>query len=219
MLGIAGTESVPTPSVLTRSRPAFQSLMRKSHSIASLILDIINDDLGLPPSTLTNLHRIDAPSGDLVRLIKAPPHPASVRGAISLPAHTDYGSVTIVFNRLGGLQVFSPPGPDAKWLYVKPLPDHAVINIGDAMVKFTAGVLKSNLHRIVAPPGEQGNYTRYSLLYFSRPDDDVVLKPLGGSVRIPVSIPVSAEKGGEVLVTAKEWVLRRGMSGRADALY
>lgn len=210
MLDIVTPDSVPTPEVLKRNRATFQSMMRKSHAISTLLLKLINSSLGLPESTLMSLHRIDAPSGDLVRLIKAPPQPAHDRG-ITLPAHTDYGSITIV----GGLQVFSPPGPDAQWLYVKPLPGHAVINIGDAMVNFTNGLLRSNLHRIVSPLGEQAKFTRYSLLYFCRPDDDVLLRRLEGSTRIPVP-----EKGlEEEKINAKDWILRRGMTGRADGLY
>lgn len=214
LLGITTADSHPAPNVLKRSRLTFQSMMRKSHSIATLILDLINTSLGLPESTLTNLHRIDAPSGDLVRLIKAPPQPAGDR-RIALPEHTDYGSVTLVFNRLGGLQVFSPPGTDAQWLYVKPLPGHAIVNIGDAMVKFINGLLRSNLHRIVSPPGEQANFTRYSLLYFCRPDNDVLLRRLEGSSRIAV-LEKDVE---EEEINAEDWVLRRGLTGRADGLY
>lgn len=52
--------------------------------------------------------------------------------------------------------------------------------MGDAMVKFTAGILRSNVHRVVPPLGEQANLTRNSLVYFSRPEDSVVLKQLRG---------------------------------------
>ena len=74
-------------------------------------------------------------------------------------------------NRFGGLQVL-PPGAD-DWKYVKvgqwfhsiqlpaawsswslvllfqPVPGHAICNLGDAMATFSAGVLRSNLHRVV----------------------------------------------------------------------
>ncbi len=66
-------------------------------------------------------------------------------------------------NRLGGLQVLLP-GTD-EWKYVKvriqftsprhvglpfqPIPGHAICNIGDAMAIFSAGILRSNLHRVV----------------------------------------------------------------------
>jgi isopenicillin N synthase-like dioxygenase len=61
--------------------------------------------------------------------------------------HTHYGSVAMLFNRLGGHHVL-PPGRDAQWCCVKPLPGHAIIELGDAMVKFTNRLLRSNIHRV-----------------------------------------------------------------------
>ncbi|KAJ9645768.1 hypothetical protein H2199_002808 [Coniosporium tulheliwenetii] len=180
--------------------------MRRSHAVVSLVLRILNARLGLPPGHLESLHRLDAPSGDQVRFVKAPPQPPKDRRT-ALGEHTDFGSVTVLFNRLGGLQVRLPshikpitpasPAPDANtngavngsvevngaeenWAYVRPLPGHAIVNLGDAMVKFTAGVLRSNIHRVVNPPGEQAESTRYSLVYFARPEDEVVLRALRG---------------------------------------
>lgn len=208
MLGI--TNDFPIPEDLERSRPVFQSMMRTSHSIASLLLELINDNLGLPKNTLNNMHRIDLPSGDAVRLIKAPPQPENDRRT-ALAEHTDYGSITIVFNRMGGLQVL-PPGETTKWVYVRPLSGHAIVNIGDAMVKFTNGLLRSNLHRIVSPPGDQANHTRYSMLYFCRPDDHVLLRRLEGSSRIPEL----GQGAVEEVINSKDWIIRRGLGRRSN---
>ncbi len=175
---------------------------------------------------LPALHRLNAISGDQIRLIKAPPQVEQSLKGIALGEHTDYGSVTVLFNRLGGLQVRLPDyiSPDAPasteppptavektlcengWTYVRPLPGHCIVNLGDAMVKFSDGLLRSNIHRVVAPPGEQGNVTRYSLVYFCRPEDDIVLKSLvsGGQ-------GVNDEQDE---VTAKEWILRRALGKR-----
>ena len=92
---------------------------------------------------------------------------------------------------------------------MRPLPGHAIINLGDALVKFSAGKLRSNIHRVVASPGEQGNVTRYSLVYFCRPEDDVVLKNL---------VKEGEGKVGEEEeeVTAKEWILRRALGRRKE---
>ena len=132
---------------------------------------------------------------------------------MALGEHTDFGSVTVLFNRLGGLQIL-PPNSD-QWCYVKPLKGHCVVNLGDAMVKFTAGVLRSNIHRVVNPPGEQGDSTRMSLVYFARPEDDVVLKVLVGSDLIDGKKKNHVEFAGEEQITAKEWILRRAMGRRA----
>jgi isopenicillin N synthase-like dioxygenase len=79
------------------------------------------------------------------------------------------------------------------------------------MVKFTNGLLRSNIHRVVAPPGEQVNSTRYSLVYFSRPEDDVVLKRLD----FPGSTVPELEKGVvEEDVSSKVWIMDKAMSRR-----
>lgn len=101
------------------------------------------------------------------------------------------------------------------WCYVKPLAGHAVVNIGDAMVKFTAGILRSNIHRVVSPPGEQADSTRMSLVYFARPEDDVILKVLDGSKLIDEKKNTSKEYSAEQEeVTAKDWILRRALGRR-----
>lgn len=185
--------------------------------------------LQLSPGYLENLHEILSASGDQVRFIKAPPQPADDR-KIALGAHTDFGSVTVLFNRLGGLQVRLPEGIEAVpaktpgqmtqteknateggWAYVHPLPGHAIINLGDALVKFSAGILRSNIHRIAIPPGAQGDVVRYSLVYFSRPVDEVLLRPLRDS---PLIDRQAGPPTGEEEFNSKEWILRRVLSTR-----
>ena len=182
--------------------------MLTSHSIVTFILDSLNEHLHLPPGTLANCHRLLAPGGDQVRIVRSPPQPMDDRQT-AVGEHTDFGSVTVLFNRLGGLQVL-PPGDDAQWCYVRPLPGHAVINLGDAMVKFTNGLLRSNIHRVVNPPGAQADSVRYSLVYFSRPEDDVLLKRLEGSD----IIPELAEGEQEEVVLSKDWIIRRALGKR-----
>ncbi|KAL3495308.1 hypothetical protein BJX62DRAFT_246050 [Aspergillus germanicus] len=208
MLGIS--EPLPAPDVIRNNRKTLTSFMKTSHSIVTLILDLLNQSLGLPQSTLTNLHRLQAVSGDQVRFVKAPPQPVDDRRT-ALGEHTDFGSVTILFNRLGGLQVL-PPGADADWVYVRPLPGHAIVNLGDAMVKFTNGLLRSNIHRVVSPPGEQADCTRYSLVYFARPEDNVPLRRLEGSSRIPALDEGVVEED----INSKDWIIRRALGRRVD---
>lgn len=128
----------------------------------------------------------------------------------ALAEHTDYGSVTVLFNQLGGLQVL-PPNQDT-WAYVKPLQGHCIVNLGDAMVKFTAGILRSNIHRVANPPGEQHNEVRYSLVYFNRPEDDVILKVLDGSRMIDEKKRAMGIQDEEEEYTAKEWILKRAFT-------
>ncbi|RAK93869.1 oxidoreductase [Aspergillus costaricaensis CBS 115574] len=204
------TPPLPSPPILQESRPLLSSFIQTSHNIVTLLLSILSTSLSLPSSsTLPNLHRLTSPSGDQIRFIKAPPTTTTTQNP-TLGEHTDFGSVTILFNRLGGLQVL-PPGADAEWTYVRPLPGHAIINLGDAMVKFTNGLFRSNIHRVVAPPGQQAGFTRYSLVYFARPEDEVPLRRLESD-----RIPALGEGVVEEEISSKDWVIRRALGRRVD---
>jgi isopenicillin N synthase-like dioxygenase len=114
-------------------------------------------------------------------------------------------------NWLGGLQLYSSPNRQVgnlqfsddstgDWLWVKPRPDCAIINLGDAAVKFTNGVLCSGRHRVSPAPGEQGQWPRYSIVYFVRPVDDCRLKTLRGE-----GVPEAGDEEEEG-TNAKEWI-------------
>ncbi|TKA71604.1 hypothetical protein B0A49_10173 [Cryomyces minteri] len=208
------TDPLPAPQLLQPHRPLFSSFIHHSHAIVTLVLSILNTQLGLPARTLQSKHRLSAVSGDQVRFVKAPAQPAEDRQT-ALGEHTDFGSVTVLFNRLGGLQV-RLPGSGA-WTFVQPLRGHAVVNLGDAVAKFTAGLLRSNIHRVVSPPGDQAAVARYSLVYFARPEDDVVLKRLRGSRLVDEKVAGAggvAEEEEEEEVSSKEWILRRALGRR-----
>jgi isopenicillin N synthase-like dioxygenase len=221
--------------VLDKHHPLLSSFITTSHTLTHLVLRIINSRLQLPPNTLQNLHRLRASSGDQVRFVKAPPQPPLDRKT-ALGAHTDFGSVTVLFNRVGGLMVrlpkgFSPVPPTSsegepgsfagaedgeEWVYVNPLPGHCIINLGDALVKFSAGLLRSNIHRVVSPPGAQAATTRYSLVYFSRPEDEVLLGPLVESPIVKERVEAERRKGvvEERVLNSKEWIYKRAMGRR-----
>ncbi|TVY82339.1 Oxidoreductase vrtI [Lachnellula suecica] len=199
------------PQLLYQKENLIKSYMHNAHALVLTILSHLNTHLHLPPNTLQSLHELNTPSGDQIRIVKSPPQP-ELDQRTALGKHTDFGSITILFNRLGGLQILPPPslvpaGQEPQWTYVKPLPGHCIVNLGDAMAKFTNGLLRSNIHRVVAPPGEQGKDTRYSLVCFARPADDVVLKRLDGSDIIPVL--KEGEKDDEV--SSKDWILLQAM--------
>ncbi|KAG9186264.1 hypothetical protein G6011_02820 [Alternaria panax] len=219
---------LPSPAVLDSHRDLYRSYITSSHAICMLVTSLLSSRLPLIEEVresggLPAFHRVEAASGDQIRFVKAPAQEQSLKG-VALGEHTDFGSVTVLFNRLGGLQVrlpkhISPLEPmstsplptdvekklcEDGWTYVRPLPGHCIVNLGDALVKFSDGALRSNIHRVVAPPGEQGSVTRYSLVYFCRPEDDVVLR----------SLVESGAEGAEEQVTAKEWILRRALGRR-----
>ncbi|KAF2264206.1 Clavaminate synthase-like protein [Lojkania enalia] len=219
------TPQLDAPELLTQHRGLCEAYIRRAHAVCKTVIQVLDQRLALSESArrgggLAGVHRLDAVSGDQIRFVRAPPQERAVRG-VALGEHTDFGSVTVLFNRAGGLQVRLPecisaiPAKDHGastveqelckdgWTYVRPLPGHCIVNLGDALVKFSNGELRSNIHRVVAPPGEQAKVTRYSLVYFCRPEDDVRLR----------SLVECGETEGEC-VTAKEWILRRALGRR-----
>ena len=88
--------------------------------------------------------------------------------------HTDFGSLTMLFRQpVAALQVRMP---DSTWKWVKPYPNSITVNIADVLQFWTAGYLKSSVHRVVTPPEDQAHLDRLGLLYFLRPAYDLDLR-------------------------------------------
>ncbi|MCO5584469.1 hypothetical protein L7F22_038397 [Adiantum nelumboides] len=100
---------------------------------------------------------------DRLRLIHYPP--ASVAegesGSIRAGSHSDYGSLTLLFQKnVSGLQVQT--GTDM-WADVPPKPGCLVVNVGDAMEFWSAGLFRSTQHRVVMPRNEAEAVSRFSM--------------------------------------------------------
>jgi isopenicillin N synthase-like dioxygenase len=75
------------------------------------------------------------------------------------------------------------------------------VNIGDCLVAWTGGIVRSNLHRVTFGPGAQANCTRYSIKHLIRPEQNASMKRL-----LSRSIPTAEEDGEEEIdLTASEW--------------
>jgi isopenicillin N synthase-like dioxygenase len=201
------------PPAIDSGRPLLADFSKHAHELGMEILRTLARGLKCDDEEIfTNLNIFSKPAGDHIRLTH---NPASVtdKKSFPLPSHTDFGSVTLLFNWLGGLQIEAHSADrKGQWDYVKPLPGHAIINLGDAMVKFTNGELKSAKHRVVTAPGEQAAYDRYSVVYFVRPHDEALMKPakgFEGEKIVKVGGKISAEDDEERIYTAGEWMLKR----------
>ncbi|KAK4634261.1 2-oxoglutarate-dependent dioxygenase [Fulvia fulva] len=199
------------PDVVKENKPLFRKYQIAAHSIGMQILEILANRLGIDPNELHSRHELQKLAGDHVRMTRGPPRKNIEMPEIQTPSHTDFGTITILMNWLGGLQVYATPNKvlgnlsyddddEGEWRWVKPKKNCAIINLGDAAVKFTNGVLCSGRHRVVPSPGEQGKWPRYSIVYFVRPNDDCNLKPLKGH-----GVPESDEQNAEG-INAKEWI-------------
>eukprot|EP00732_Lithocolla_globosa_P003038 Lithocolla_globosa_v1_NODE_2243_length_2092_cov_5.676485.p1 type:complete len:346 gc:universal NODE_2243_length_2092_cov_5.676485:156-1193(+) len=187
------------PPPIQPCRNRIRTFMTSAHGVALTILHLLTETFGLPDESLTSLHHIEQRSGDHVRLTLSTPSPklASNPGSVILGEHTDFGSVTMLFNRAGGLQVKLPS--TTTWKYVRPQQGYAVINLGDALVKLLGNRVHSGLHRVVIPPGTEAGLPRSSVVYFVRPNSQVPLSSL---------FPSDGESTKNA-PTADEWISKR----------
>ena len=197
----------PHPDVLSSHRSTVSSFLTRAHSIIAQILSILDAGLALERGTLASLVSPSRPSGTLLRAIRYAPQPAADRRT-SLLKHTDIGAMTFLCSAVGGLQILTPgrdPADEAGWRYVRPEPGCAIINLGDALVEWSGGILRSNMHRVTYAPGAQAEVPRHSLAYLVRGNHKVSMKRLK-SEKIP-----SAAEDGEVDMDAlcEEWELNK----------
>ena len=88
---------------------------------------------------------------------------------VGLGAHTDYQCFTILLcSSAPGLEIMSPSG---HWVQAPFVPGGLVVNIGDMMMRWTNGLYKSTMHRVISRTGEE----RYSVpLFFGINNDELV---------------------------------------------
>ncbi|KAF8847922.1 Clavaminate synthase-like protein [Acephala macrosclerotiorum] len=207
------------PQIIETHRPQISAYIKQAHSIITLICSHLDSQLRLSPGTFASMQPITSPSGTGLRMLRYPPQPEGDRRT-SLLGHTDIGSLTILFNITGGLQILLPdadPTDDSGWVYVKPEPGCAIVNLGDAMVEWSGGILRSNMHRVTFAPGEQGKVPRYSLAYLVRPFGDVSMKRLAGGRSL---IPEVKDGEEDNLMNARDWEIHKAVgirSGRDNA--
>ena len=167
------------PEVPKEFRQTMLAYFSEMKILASYILKIFALALDLEENFFAD--KTDKSISSL-RLIHYPAQEDSpMAGQIRAGEHTDYGTLTILHTDqvpAGGLQVSYKDN----WHDVVPPENGFVINIGDLMAQWTNDKWISTLHRVVNPPAEVGNFSRYSLVYFQQPNYDVEITCLKSCV-------------------------------------
>ncbi len=100
--------------------------------------------------------------------------------AVRAAEHGDINLITLLMGASAdGLQV---KRRDGKWIAITALPDQIVVNVGDMLQRLTNGVLKSTIHRVVNPPREKMNTSRFSIPFFMHPRSEMSLAALPQTV-------------------------------------
>lgn len=154
--------------------PQFEAFMRVFHKrvvkIASDVMSAFALALDLPSDYFDDKH---TGITQTLRLLHYPPVDAVDEGQFGAGAHTDYGTLTVLFqDSKGGLQV---QGLDGEWIDAPPIPGTVVINTGDLIARWSNDFFKSTPHRVVPRPAAMKN-GRQSIAFFSDPDPGVSIE-------------------------------------------
>ena len=103
----------------------------------------------------------------ILRPIHYPPIKEEPKNAERAAAHGDINLITLLMGAQGkGLQV---QNLDGEWIDAIANPDELMINVGDMLSRHTNNKLKSTIHRVVNPPREMWDTSRYSIPFFLHP--------------------------------------------------
>lgn len=235
-------QTLPPTLAEDDNQAALLDLLSHCRRVCASLLQAFEQALELKAGKFNGHHQ--GGEDDRLRLIRYPSqHPSTSSAAtqhneagdskgIRAGAHTDYGSLTLLFqSEIGGLQVhnFNASSEGEAWLDVPPQPDAIIVNVGDALEFWSAGLFPSTLHRVVEPRTDEERGDRYSMAYFHHPSSGSVLKPLREELpsqlkeRLPKEeewkktcrkkgIPLPEDHGGEYLTAGQHLKIRLGLS-------
>ncbi|RYP44709.1 hypothetical protein DL768_008860 [Monosporascus sp. mg162] len=121
-------------------------------------------------------------------------------GQVRAGAHSDYGSITLLFqDSRGGLQVQSPNGA---FVDATPIEDTCVVNAGDLLARWSNDMIKSTIHRVVEPPSGDGpiHPARYSIAYFCNPNFKSYIAAIPGTYASEKDLKYEGINSGQYLV-------------------
>lgn len=109
----------------------------------------------------------------IIRCIHYPPITQEPQSSIRAEQHEDINLITLLVGASAdGLQVMNKAG---EWVDAKAAPDEIVVNVGDMLQRLTNNKLRSTTHRVVNPPRELWNTSRYSIPFFLHPRSEMSL--------------------------------------------
>jgi isopenicillin N synthase-like dioxygenase len=164
----------PAETAVPGFRKAWTDYYLTQEGLAAALMRIFALALELPEDFFDN--KIDRHFSNMSAFhyppLSAAPAPGQLRGG----AHTDFGSLTLVYGHPStkGLQVWT----GAEWEDVPTVPGTFVVNLGDLMAQWTNDLWVSTLHRVANPPDEDWSKPRVSLIFFHQPNYDVVVESL-----------------------------------------
>ncbi|KAL4965119.1 uncharacterized protein BDV14DRAFT_200107 [Aspergillus stella-maris] len=176
---------------LNRPHP---QLLRPFMNEAKRVIEILHDDihrkllilvamiLEVPEEVILDMHRPGGSTTNYYRYMSYSPRTTTDRAKsrdLFLPGHADWSTFSILFSQpISALQILERSGG---WKWVRYTPYTLIVNVGQALELLTSGLFNATIHRVVTPPSDQAEYVRIGILFFTRPNDDLRLEPVGSS--------------------------------------
>ncbi|CDK29500.1 unnamed protein product [Kuraishia capsulata CBS 1993] len=168
-------------------REKTREFMLKCQKLSCFVMGLFAEALGYPEDFFSKAHDIEQPTAQTtLRLL----HYFDCTGKAfegnywRAGPHTDFDSLTLLFQRTGdhGLEIC--PGRDAHtdfgyndaWTAVPSRTGDIVINIGDMLMSWSDDMLKSNFHRVRLPNVGENQKDRYTVAFFNQANTDVVIQ-------------------------------------------
>ncbi|QNG20510.1 isopenicillin N synthase family oxygenase [Rhodococcus triatomae] len=166
------------PDAAPGFEPAVRAYFTRAQELARTLMTAFTDALGLPTGYFDPMidHSIEALKMNNYAL---PEGEIELAGDLTgMGAHTDFGILTILWaDRVPGLQVL---GSDGVWHDVQPEEGALLINLGDAMARWTNDRWMSTIHRVDPPVADGRIIRRRSAAFFFDGNHDAVIETLPG---------------------------------------
>lgn len=157
------------PAAVPLLQPAWEQYFRSLSELAARLLRLMAIGLDMPE------HHFDpmiSRHTSAMRALNYPPQTNVAAGQLGASAHTDYGTLTILLADpvQGGLQVADDSG---NWHDVQAQSGSFVVNLGDAMARWTNDRWRSTMHRVLVPRAR-----RQSIAFFHNANWDAIIECL-----------------------------------------
>lgn len=158
------------------------------------MLRLMAQSLNLDPDVFLKAHHFIGTdeNGTTLRSLYYPPVKSETakEGQLRCGEHSDYGSITLLFQGSEGLQVCTRSG---EFISAPSIPGAILINVADLMQRWTSDQFLSVRHRVLLPTVGDSS-TRQCLAFFVHPDNEALITCCDGSDKYP---PIT---GGEYLM-------------------
>lgn len=163
-LPLHGPNQWPSEELVPGYRAATEAYKAEVERVGFRVLRLLGLGLGLGPDHF--LPYFSRPMLFLRPLHYSAQQSDEAAGLYAAGAHSDYGMLTFLkTDGVPGLQICTD---GATWRDVPPIEGAFIVNLGDMLCRWTNGVYRSTLHRVINSSGRE----RYSMPFFFEPDFD-----------------------------------------------